>query len=288
MKPRTGSFILALTITLTALLAPTLCAQGVEPLPKGHTHIVPPGIPPTPFDPSGDHAHPAVSIEFRPAEHMSQIDRELASNAESSVAEHAANSGFNLNNGSWSYQQIVCPALPGHLFLQYTRNNGAGDVTVFSASIPRGQEGRVRIVPILKRSYSLFSPAPINALTISAFNHIRVEEADPHPSNWLGTGLCYAALAGAHPRVPLPQPEFVVSAHVPAQTAHLEEHEKGGEVIRFADAAALPKPMEWSMTFKANGKLVKATHAPVDLVDTRPVPNTSGTIKTWSLPQVQN
>ena len=285
---RSGSFILLLAVSLAASPASVLRAQSVAPLPQGRTHIVPPGIPPAPFDPSSDHAHPAVSIEFRPAAHMLPADRELASNAESSVAEHAARSGFDMNSGDWSYQQIVCPALPGHLFLQYTRNNGAGDVTVFSASIPRGQSGRVRIVPILKRSYSLFSPAPINALTISAFNHIRAEEADPHPSNWLGTGLCYAALAGAHPRVPLPQPEFVVGAHVPAETAHLDTHTQGGEVIHFADATALPKPMKWSMTFNANGKLVKATHVPVDLVVTRPVPDTSGTIKTWNLPQVPN
>ena len=105
------------------------------------------------------------------------------------------------SKGQWSYQQVVCPALPNHLFLQYTRNNGVGDVTMFTASIPRGGEGRVRIIPILRRGYSLFSPAPINALTISAFNHIRAEEPDGTSSNWLGNGLCYAALAGAHPRI---------------------------------------------------------------------------------------
>ncbi len=285
---RPGSLFLLLAISVTPLQSAALRAQSVDPLPKDRTHIVPPGIPPAPFDPSHERAHPAVSIEFRPVEHMSQTDRELATNAESAVTEHASHSGFDMNSGSWSYQQIVCPALPGHLFLQYTRNNGVGDVTVFSASIPRGQLGRVRIVPILKRSYSLFSPAPINALTISAFNHIRAEEADLHPSDWLGAGLCYAALAGAHPRVPLPQPEFVVGAHVPLQTAHLDVHSQGGEVIHFADAAALPRPMEWSMTFNAKGKLVKATHVPAEMVVSQPVPKTSGTIKTWNQPQVQN
>ena len=71
-------------------------------------------------------------------------------------------------------------------------------MSVFSASVPRNGAGRVRIVPILKRGYSLFSPAPINALTISAFNHIRAEEGEAANSDWLGNALCYAALAGSH------------------------------------------------------------------------------------------
>jgi hypothetical protein len=84
-------------------------------------------------------------------------------------------------------------------------------VSVFTVSIPRGGDGRVRIIPIQRRGYSLFSPAPINALTISAFNHIRAEE-HPKAPDWLGTGLCYAALAGAHPQAAeverMPKPEI--------------------------------------------------------------------------------
>ena len=129
-----------------------------------------------------------------------QQDRLLLADAESSIAEHAGFAGLEYQQSNWNYRQIVCPSFPNHLFLQYTRNNGVGDITVFSASIPRNGEGRVRIVPILKRGYSLFSPAPINALTISAFNHIRAEEGKTANSDWLGNALCYAALAGAQPR----------------------------------------------------------------------------------------
>ncbi|MGA8042894.1 MAG: hypothetical protein WCA37_08840, partial [Terracidiphilus sp.] len=85
---------------------------------------------------------------------MNAKDRLLAANAESSIAERAARLGYDLASGRWTYEQIVCPALPNHLFLRYTKSVGAGDVTQFSASIPRGSEGRVRIIPILKRSYS--------------------------------------------------------------------------------------------------------------------------------------
>jgi hypothetical protein len=42
------------------------------------------------------------------------------------MTEHAGYSGFELEQGGWDYEQLVCPALPNHLFLQYTRNHGAG------------------------------------------------------------------------------------------------------------------------------------------------------------------
>jgi hypothetical protein len=36
-------------------------------------------------------------------------------------------------------------------------------------------------------------------------------------------------------------------------------------VIRFTDVAAVPRPMEWTMTFDGAGKLLKASHAPASL-----------------------
>src|ERR1035437_1701964 len=159
---------------------------------------------PMPFPPGSETPGPAASLEFRAPEflqvaQMSPQDRDLAADAESSIGERAGFAGLEFNQGKWNYQQVVCPVLPNHLFLQFTRNNGAGDASVFSASIPRGGDGRVRIIPILRRGYSLFSPAPINALTISAFNHIRAEEHPAKAPEWLATGLCYAALAGGAP-----------------------------------------------------------------------------------------
>ena len=157
-----------------------------------------------PFPP-GSETPTAAALEFRPYDQMTPQDRDLAADAESAIDERAGFVGLEFNQGKWSYQQICCSALPKHLFLQFTRNNGTGDVSVFSASIPRGGDGRVRIIPIVRRGYSLFSPAPINALTISAFNHIRAEEHVDTTPEWLATGMCYAALAGAHPQIGPPE-----------------------------------------------------------------------------------
>ena len=223
---------------------------------------------------------------------MSQSDGLLVADSEASITEHAAFSGFDFDKTNWNYQQIVCPALPNHLFLQFMRNNGAGDVTVFSASIPRGGEGRVRIVPVLRRGYSLWSPAPISAMTIAAFNHIRIEESRVQESpetdpEWLGNGLCYAALAGAHPQIAPTDATPVVHKPAPALTAvmHVNTADKNQEVIRFADAAALPHPMEWTMTFTREGKLIKATHSPAPMATVNPVSQESPVAKTWQVPQ---
>src|SRR6478609_7550942 len=251
---------------LAAICAPLVSQTTSEQLPQTvySGKPVPQAVEPKPFPTNGQIKNRKLFIEFRPADQMTEQDKLLVANSESSIAEHAGFAGFESDQQKWNYQQIVCPALPNHLFLQYTRNNGEGDVTVFSASIPRDGEGRVRIVPILRRGYSLFSPAPINALTISAFNHIRAEEPSTGSSDWLGNGLCYAALAGAHPQIVSPDAVPRIHNPIPALMAILDVNldAKNEEVIRFADVSALPRPMAWSMTFSRNGKLIKATHSP--------------------------
>jgi len=214
---------------------------------------------PMPFPPGNGTEGPATPLEFRSYEKMSEQDRDLAADGESAIGEKAGFAGLEFNQGKWSYQQVVCPALPHHLFLQFTRNNGKGDVSVFSASIPRGGDGRVRIIPIVRRGYSLFSPAPINALTISAFNHIRAEEHAEKEPEWLGTAMCYAALAGVHPQIgPAEQDDF---RNLPAAPTGREVIPmRGGAVLSFTDVAAIPHPMRWTMTFNGKGKLLKASH----------------------------
>jgi hypothetical protein len=219
---------------------------------------------PIPFSSgTGGNAH---SIEFRTVGQMTRKDRDLVADAESSISEHAGFLGVEFNGGNWSYQQVVCPALPNHIFLRFTRNNGTGDVSMFSASIPRDGDGRVRIIPILLRGYSLFSPAPINALTISAFNHIRAEEHSDKVPEWLGTGLCYAALAGGHPQAVYLSEDPESQKFPVALPALMEITSGGGAILSFADVSATPRPMEWTMIFDGKGRLLKATHKPAALI----------------------
>jgi hypothetical protein len=236
-------------ITAVCALANGQAGQNLSVPQPSRIHKTAPR--PMPFPPASEMPGPVASLEFLPYERMTPKDRDLEADAESSISEKAGLAGLEFNQGKWNYQQVVCPALPNHLFLQFTRNNGAGDASVFSASIPRGGDGRVRIIPILRRGYSLFSPAPINALTISAFNHILAEEHPAKAPDWLGTGLCYAALAGAKPDIGPPK-ETDCHKLPSAPTGRLVIPIRGGAIIRFTDVSAAPRDMEWTMTF--NGK----------------------------------
>jgi len=252
-----------------------------------HERVVSDPVEPKPFSTVATRRTPLYTVEFRSADQMSEQDKLVLANAESSIAEHAGFAGLEFLQSNWKTRQVVCPTFPNHLFVQYTRNNGAGDVSVFSASIPRNGDGRVRVVPILKRGYSLFSPAPINALTISAFNHIRAEDAETANSDWLGNALCYAALAGTQPEILARGAEPAEHKPIPALTAAMdvEMQAKGIEVLRFDDAAARPHAMEWQMTFTRKGKLIKATHRPASMVAVKPGSQKNAVARTWPVPQ---
>lgn len=220
-----------------------------------------------PFDLNGGSSDVAHSIQMLSADEMSQHDRDLAADAESSIRERAGFENLEFNEGTWKYQQLVCPALPNHLFLRFTRHDGARDMSMFSAAIPRNGEGQVYIIPIVRKGYSLFSPAPIGALTIAAFNRIRAEENTGVTADWLGTGVCYAALAGTNPQIGAGQPGSAENGEMSqVLSPTLMVTANSGAIIRFADVSNASHPMEWNMTFDRKGKLLKATHSPADAI----------------------
>jgi hypothetical protein len=273
-----GRFVILRTVLAVASIA-ALCAPLPAQTDAGgdlsaaglKVKQVPEAVQPVPY--SADSLTPSsvAPIEYRALDRMTEKDRLQAADAEASIGEHVHYVGLEFNQGKWSYQQVVCPVFRNHIFLRFTRNNGIGDVSMFTASVPLDGEGRLRIIPIQMRGYSLWSPAPINALTISAFNHIRAEEPDQSP-DWLETGLCYAALAGGHP-VAAKLTEDPNSLKFPAaMPAELVIPVHDGEEVSFTDVSASPKLMEWTMIFNRKGKLMKAKHTPVGMLKVTAVP----------------
>jgi hypothetical protein len=279
-----------LTAAVLAVVAVSLafCPAQCQGQDKSkHERVVPDPVEPRPFSTVATRQTPLYTVEFRSAEEISERDRLLLADSESTIAEHAGFAGLEFSRDNWNSRQIVCPTFPNHLFVQYTRNNGAGDVSVFSASIPRTGNGRVRVVPILRRGYSLFSPAPINALTISAFNHIRAEDAETANSDWLGNALCYAALAGARPEIVAPGAEPELHKPIPALSAAMdvEMQRRGTEVIRFDDDAARPHATEWQMTFTHEGKLIRASHKPASMMAVKAASDKNPVVSSRPVPQ---
>jgi len=266
---RTGLLTILIAMASLASVGGQMAAQTVQTVTPAQPKVkeITPVARPVPFSLAGDVKQQPIT--FRTVDQMTRKDRDLVADAESSISERAGFIGLEFNGGKWSYEQVLCPALPNHILLRFTRNNGTGDESIFSASIPRNGDGRVRIVPIRLRGYSLFSPAPINALTISAFNHIRAEEHADTPPQWLGTALCYAALAGGHPESPLTAEADANQKFQLAMPAKMEIPARGNVALSFAEASATPRPMEWTMTFDRKGKLLKATHKPAELIPSK-------------------
>jgi len=226
-----------------------------------------------PFSLDASPAESANPVEFRSESQMSEMDRNLAASAEPSIREGATMAGIDFNTGKWSYQELVCQALPGHVFLLFDENNGAGDRSLFSAAIPRSGAGRVRIIPIQRRGYSLFSPAPVNALAIAAFNRIRVDESASNTADWLATAWCYAALTGSHLEAsPLPSKSADANLALSFPPT-IEITSYGNAIVRFVDVAAARQPMQWALTFNSKGKLLGVARSATPLYDVKLLPS---------------
>lgn len=214
----------------------------------------------------------ANSIQFLSENQAPDLDRNLATRVEPSIRESATLAGFEFNQGTWSHQQLVCQALPDYLFLIFKGDNGASDVSMFSAAISRSNTTRIRIIPIQRRGYSLFSPAPVNPLTISAFNRIRANEPASKDADWLATALCYAALTGAHPEIT----SSLDASKDPTLTLSfpptIEVQSFGQSTVRFVDVAAISQPMQWALTFDAKGQLLKVVRFATPAFAVTPIP----------------
>jgi hypothetical protein len=269
------SFLGAAWLALAGLTAPSQTVRQIVPSAPPPPRSVVPRQAATPFPPDAWTPVSSASVELRPDGQMTAEDRALEARAEAAIAAQAAVNGMDFASGRWSYRQIVCSTFPGHLFLRFTRDGGAGDVSVFSASIPRTGQGRVRVIPIQRRSYSLFSPAPVNAMTIAAFNHIRAEEQSMRAGGWVDLGFCYAALAGADPELARPERWSGDPRRYPAFSAAIGYQAGGGAILEFADISARPRPVEWTLVFDSKGALIKAGQRPAPAIgagETHPQP----------------
>lgn len=262
---RSTSVYSSIVCVLLAAFAGCCTAQAAGPTgQKSATRMLPPAADVrSPFAVDAPSSARADAIAFLPRESMSAQDRQAVRDASPEIETKAALGGFDLESGNWNYQQIACPVFPHHILLLYTRDNGNGDVSRFSAAVPRGGGDSVRILPLLRRSYSLFTPAAVNSLTIAAFNVLRAQEHPDSKVDWLTTGLCYAALTGTEVKLP---PAGKGTGHENlslVMNAVLQVEEDGGAVVRFFDVEDPHQTRSWDLTFDKNGKLMSVAVTPL-------------------------
>ena len=277
----------ALVAAATAVLASVCTAQTsgdqptvpypVKPIPSDSAIPYPAKPVPTvrtlsPFTANSSSSAMGHFLVYRTREQMNAADRALAAKTEPAIRDAAVLAGMEFDKAQWSYRQLECQAVPNHLFLLYESMGGAGDVSLFSASIPRAANGHLRIVPVTRRCFSLFSPTPVNALAISAFNRIRAEEPKGPSADWLAAGLCYAALTEPRLEIALSPHEAADANLVLSFPPSLEIGSLGESTVRFVNVPTASQPMQWALTFDAKGQLVKVEHFPAPVYATRIIP----------------
>lgn len=210
-------------------------------------------------------------IAFLSQELMTTRDRQAVQDASESIGQKAALRGFDLKQGNWGYQQIACPIFPDQILLFFTRNNGVGDVSEFTAILPRSNNQSVRILPILRRSYLPFDPAPVSEITIATFNAVRARQHPVRKVDWLTTGLCYAALSGVDVQLDPPQQKSTPNISL-APNSLLQIEEDGSASVRFLDLENPQQIMSWNLAFDSRGKLLRVAVTPVPALETKVVP----------------
>lgn len=210
-----------------------------------------------------------LAVRFVPAEAMSTEDKDVVKSAQQDIHRLALAEGFEGVPANWKQTQLECPAFPQHVLLRFTRTEGGQSASMFSAAIPRGAQGHVRLIPVLRRGYSLFSPAPTNKITVAIFNRILAEEHSADKPNWGAVSLCYAALAGSSGSEP---DANGVSTLQPLNPPVLEIDPGTQEAVRLVLGA--PSSKIWQMIFDRDGKLVKADATASGEATMRTVPAT--------------
>lgn len=263
-------FIPVATPSLAQSPAPTICsldngsgkACGLKVNPAPSKPFISPFLTDT-------QSTSASILDYRPVEQLNAGDRALLKSSLSRIVALANEQGFDFQGqesedgqSGWIARQAVCSALPNHLLIHYVQAPGTRSEASFTVALPRDGVGRIHLAPVERRGFTLYTPSRRNRLTVVIFNDLLREDKDTARADWLGLGLCYAALAGDHveavtalspssqPSTGIPQPTYT--------TASLSLSWKQPPSITFV---GLPPggatARQWTLIFTPNGSLHK-------------------------------
>ena len=192
---------------------------------------------------------------------MSPADSEVVASRHEQLTSAVATAGFDLQQGGWSYQQVVCPVLPSAVILQYQMGAGTSQASRFVAVIPRNASD-VRIVAVQRNGNSPFTRSDANGNTIAIFNSLLSADginiygpAMQENDGWVKLALCYAELAGHHPTTLLTDTiygeSFDRNVSMPKRI-----YDKNGEfVLAFSDVNDPQSTVNWNLNFDKTAHL---------------------------------
>jgi hypothetical protein len=208
---------------------------------------------------------------------MSAADRALLQQREVDVSSAAAFYGFDISDGHWRYQQIVCRSLPDHMMLNFENDSVAHGPSHFVAVVPSNGD-KVQVVTDYAHGLLPFHAAWEKSAAYEAFNRMTTSDRGEHElgpqSHWLNLSMCFVALTGHVPRAAVPKENVEASEALTKRNGStpiiMIDPGKDAEVL-FSDVS-MALTGNWRLRFDNRGRLTKAELDSVGPLKTRIVP----------------
>jgi len=221
-----------------------------------------------------------LQLEEQAPDAMSARDRETLSARQDQMSAAISAAGYDLQQGSWTQVQSVCPVLPGAVFMRFSSNEGTTHADRFVAVVPHGS-AEIRVVPVTRAGNASFSSAYKNEGTISIFNQLLTDEkisvydaSMSHDDTWVKLALCYAELTGDHPTTLLTDTLYGEAYERNVNVPIRRVETNAGINFEFCDVNNPKATVQWILEFNAHGQLAKVTREP------RPLNKPIRTLKT--------
>jgi hypothetical protein len=210
-----------------------------------------------------------IALDHLEPTQMNNADYEVVSNLSAELSKQAALANFDISSPAWHYQQIVCPAFPDYVFLEFTHGSDESGSSRFAALLPRN-DAKVRIVSTYAHGLLPFEASWNRPGTFEVINGMLRQERGTtplsHAPNWLLIAVCYAELSGYPVQVlnvlPNPAPTLDLlrlGANRPQMVIGADQSAD----VTFSDVSRPTITTNWTLHFDRHGQITSASRSAV-------------------------
>jgi hypothetical protein len=210
-----------------------------------------------------------IALDHLEPTQMNNADYEVVSNLSAELSKQAALANFDISSPAWHYQQIVCPAFPDYVFLEFTHGSDESGSSRFAALLPRN-DAQVRIVSTYAHGLLPFEASWNRPGTFEVINGMLRQERGTtplsHAPNWLLIAVCYAELSGYPVQVlnvlPNPAPTLDLlrlGANRPQMVIGADQSAD----VTFSDVSRPTITTNWTLHFDRHGQITSASRSAV-------------------------